>query len=69
MKDSEKINNLREMVEFGTVIIGDCKHFIYQQFSSTIGREELLRRIDGYEKYLNENFKPEVINGNHHEGS
>ena len=63
MKDSEKINNLREMVEYATVIIGDCKYFIYQQFSSTIGREELLRRIDGYEKYLNENFKPEVING------
>lgn len=63
MKDSEKINNLREMVEFATIIIGDCKEFIYQQFSSTIGREELLRRIYGYEKYLNENFKPEVING------
>lgn len=63
MKDSEKINNLREMVELATVIIGDCKYFIYHQFSSTVGREELLRRIDGYEKYLNDNFKPEVING------
>ena len=62
MKNSQKINNLREMVEYATVIIGDCKHFIYQQFSSTIGREELLRRIDGYEKFLNDNFKPEVIN-------
>lgn len=63
MKDSEKINNLREMVEYASIIIGDCKYFVYSQFSSTPGREELLLRIDGYEKFLNDNFKPEVING------
>jgi hypothetical protein len=63
MTDLQKINNLREMVEYATVIIGDCKHFVYSQFTSTVGREELLKRIEGYELYLNENFKPEVING------
>lgn len=62
MKDSEKINNLREMVEYASVIIGDCKEFIYQQFSSTEGRGRILREINGFENFLNENFKPEVIN-------
>lgn len=62
MTDRERINHLREMVELATVIIGDCKYFIYSQFSSTVGREELLRRIDGYEKYLNVNFTPRLIN-------
>jgi len=63
MTNQQRINQLREMVEYASVIIGDCKGFIASQFSSTIGREKLLREIDGYEKFLNENFKPEVING------
>lgn len=62
MNNKQRVNQLREMVECATVIIGDCKEFVHQQFSSTIGREELLRRIDGFEKFLNDNFKPEVIN-------
>lgn len=62
MTNRQRVNQLREMVEYASVIIGDCKEFVHQQFSSTVGRERLLREIDGYEKFLTENFKPEVIN-------
>ena len=56
MKDRERINQLREMVEYASVIIGDCKEFIHVQFSGTPGRERLLRENYGYENFLTVNF-------------